>query len=173
MSSKEIKRATRGRTDNSPHTKSNKFQEKPGPSKIEDMAYWLGRLTVEQDTKALRQWKKQHDLPAYNVLSQPVRHELNKFFFDVRANPSKAERKQLWYDLQLIDPTVSMSKIVRWFQNKRQYMKKQYGRSTENDHGSSTRRRRSSHCASESHHSDSSSSKLSESDAEPSGDDSD
>jgi len=155
MSSKETKRATHRRTESSLPMKSKKSQEKPGSSTIDDMAYWLGRLAVEQDPKALRQWKKQHRLPAYKVLSQPVRHELNKFFFDVSANPSKAERRQLWYDLQLIDPTVSMSKIVRWFQNKRQYMKKQYGRNTENDLGSATRRR-SSHCALESHDSDSS-----------------
>ena len=171
MSSNETKRATHGRTDSRLPMKSKKSQDKfkPGPSTIDDMTYWLGRLTVEQDPKALRQWKKQHHLPAYKVLSQPVRHELNKFFFDVSANPSKAERKQLWYDLQLIDPTVSMSKIVRWFQNKRQYMKKQYGRNTESDPGLPIRRRSShSDCALESHDSDSS--KFS--DTEPSSDES-
>jgi hypothetical protein len=87
--------------------------------RMADLAYWLGRMQVQQNQNE----------STNEVLSQPVRHELNKFFFDVTSTPTKAQRKQLWYELQMIDPSVvlRMSKITRWFQNKRQYMKKHYG----------------------------------------------
>lgn len=59
----------------------------------------------------------------YSVLSYEVRHELNKYFFDVNQKPSKSERQKLLYRIWHTDPSVSMSKVVRWFQNKRQYCK--------------------------------------------------
>jgi hypothetical protein len=97
------------------------------------VSYWLSRLAVGSDPKAMHEWRRQHgeSKTTRDVLSQPVRHELNKFFFDVNPYPSKAERKQLWYDLILIDSDVRMEKIVRWFQNKRQYMKKQHERTSD------------------------------------------
>lgn len=108
-------------------------------TRLADLSYWLGRLKVQaNDAESLSEWKKRNNEPAYDVLSQPVRHELNKFFYDVCQNPSKAERKQLWYDLQLIDPLVRLSKIVRWFQNKRQYIKRQYGRPLQTESSSSS-----------------------------------
>lgn len=125
---KAVKGEAQAKTKESKRRSNDSSTQHPDKClKLEDLSYWLGRLAVDDDASGLRQWKQQHGLPLYNVLSQPVRHELNKFFFDVTANPSKAQRKQLWYDLQLIDPTVQMKKIIRWFQNKRQYMKKQYG----------------------------------------------
>ena len=99
-------------------------------SKQEEIEYMMSYLAAERapDGKNMDEWRKKYEEPAtYNVLSQPVRHELNKFFFDVTPNPSRAQRRQLWYDLHLLDTTVPMKKIVKWFQNKRQYMKKQYG----------------------------------------------
>lgn len=99
-------------------------------SKQDEVEYILSYIEAQRgpSRKRMNEWRKKYEEPAtYNVLPQPVRHELNKFFFDVTPNPSRAQRKQLWYDLQLLDPTVPMKKIVKWFQNKRQYMKKQYG----------------------------------------------
>ena len=78
------------------------------------------------DWKARREWMKENEGWAYEVLSRSVRHELNKYYFDQKENPSKAELNQLWYDLMKIDSSVQRSKIRRWFQNKRQYMKKQF-----------------------------------------------
>lgn len=111
------------------HDLQQSKSDRPSPKHLmHDLSYWLGRLQVkEDDAKSFRAWKQQNNESTYEVLSQPVRHELNKFFFDVTSTPSKAQRKQLWYDLQMIDSSVRMSKITRWFQNKRQYMKKQYG----------------------------------------------
>lgn len=59
----------------------------------------------------------------YHVLSQPVRLELNKYFYEVNESPSKKERKLLLHSLWNIDVTVSYAKLVKWFQNKRHYEK--------------------------------------------------
>jgi hypothetical protein len=119
---------------------------------MKEIAYWLGRMQVNgNDAKSLRAWRQQNgESSTYDVLSQPVRHELNKFFFDVTSTPSKAQRKQLWYDLQMIDSNVRMRKITRWFQNKRQYMKKHYGAADSQSSSAATSRQlraklRSSH----------------------------
>ncbi|MDR3571223.1 MAG: hypothetical protein P4L81_03420 [Candidatus Pacebacteria bacterium] len=67
-------------------------------------------------------------------LSRPVLHELNKFFFDVTANPSREQVRQLWDELNEItmgplgdsvtkDDIIGCGKIIKWFQNKRAYMK--------------------------------------------------
>ena len=100
-------------------------------SKKEEVEYCVSYLTAKRsgDKKKMQEWRTKYDEPVtYNVLSQPVRHVLNKYFFDVTSNPSRSELKQLWYDLQLIDASVPRAKLVKWFQNKRQYMKRQYGR---------------------------------------------
>ena len=67
----------------------------------------------------------------YDVLPRLVRYELNKFFFEVTQNPSRAQRIQLWYDLQMMNShsnELEMCKVVKWFYNKRAYMKKKYGK---------------------------------------------
>ena len=82
----------------------------------------------------MQEWMKKYDSsPKYKVLPREVRHELDKYFFDVRTNPSRSELKQLYWDLLKIDSSghVTHDKIVRWFQNKRQYMRRRYGRPAE------------------------------------------
>lgn len=140
MSSRKIKLSSKGSPERKHKHSASRRQHHEKQSKhdddesnvrfMHDLSYWLGRLQVkEDDAKSLRAWKQQNHDSTYEVLSHPVRHGLNKFVFDVTPTPSKAQRKQLWYDLQMIDCNVRMSKITRWFQNKRQYMKRQYGAS--------------------------------------------
>ena len=97
-----------------------------------EFEYFLGYHAAMKHTSnrrlAMQQWRKKHNEHIkYNVLSHSVRHELNKYFFDVSRDPSRTQREQLWHDLQQIDSTVQMTKMVRWFQNKRAYMKNKYG----------------------------------------------
>jgi len=77
---------------------------------------WLGALRAQRNPKAAA-------IKTYKVLSQPIRHELNKYFFDVTDTPSRAERKQLLEALWLIDYTVTKVKLTKYFQNKRHYVK--------------------------------------------------
>jgi len=69
----------------------------------------------------------------YDVLPQPIRHELNKYFFDVNSAPDKKQRKRLLYKLWLIDSTLTYVKLVKWFQNKRNYCKRNGVATTESD----------------------------------------
>jgi hypothetical protein len=69
----------------------------------------------------------------YDVLPQPIRHELNKYFFDVNSAPDKKQRKKLLHELWLIDPSLTYVKLVKWFQNKRNYCKRNGVATTESD----------------------------------------
>ena len=92
-------------------------------------------LKMQQSLSDVRDRKRGHNLwhadvqqqkptsKTYHVLSQPVRLELNKYFFDVQTAPSRKEREKLLHFLLTFDSDVSMKKLTRWFQNKRQYMK--------------------------------------------------
>jgi len=59
----------------------------------------------------------------YNVLSQPVRLELNKYFYEVTDSPNSAQRQRLIEELWHIDHTVTKAKLLKYFQNKRHYVK--------------------------------------------------
>lgn len=151
MSSDKFKGAFKGRPKEEPiyrHGKSKLkhtySKDKPESDRSAELVFWFDRLKMpvpESLTSAAYKESGRHIVkePSYNVLSQPVRHELNKYFYDVNSNPSKAQRKQLWFELQMIDPAspLPLSKIVRWFQNKRAYVKRQYGR--DQDHGIASR----------------------------------
>lgn len=86
---------------------------------------WIGELRKRIGSSSYNNNQQQSDTvkKTYNVLSQRVRHELNKYFFDVTDSPSRAERKKLLSTLWLIDYTVTMAKLVKYFQNKRHYVK--------------------------------------------------
>jgi len=70
---------------------------------------WLAALKVQQQPIP-------STVKTYKVLSQPIRHELNKYFYDVSDTPSRAERQLLLKELWQIDYTVTMKKLVKYFQ---------------------------------------------------------
>ena len=110
---------------------SNEKHEQDMADLIKHMSFLTAR---QKGPEAMQEWMEKYDSsPKYKVLPREVRHELDKYFFDVRTNPSRSELKQLYWDLLKIDSSghVTHDKIVRWFQNKRQYMRRRYGRPAE------------------------------------------
>jgi len=97
---------------------------------------YLAALKKGPTSKEMKQWLKKYPESStsgstahYNVLPREVRHVLNKYFFDIRTNPSRAEMMQLWRDCcKTFSVPIQYSKIVRWFQNKRAYMSRQHER---------------------------------------------
>jgi hypothetical protein len=97
---------------------------------------YLAALKKGVNSQEMKQWKKNDrqlsvsgHTAHYNVLPREVRHVLNKYFFDIRTNPSRAEMMQLWRDCcKMLCVPIEYSKIVRWFQNKRAYMSRQHER---------------------------------------------
>lgn len=82
---------------------------------------------------------QQQPLPKKAVKSKPktqslsreflphfVRYELTKFFREVTDRPTRDQRLDLWsrFQMRLQPKILPLSKITRWFQNERQYVKR-------------------------------------------------
>lgn len=105
---------------------------------LKSLDHFFARVQVESDDadlEAHRAWKtnRPQSTPALHstrqardFFSRPVRYELNKFYYDVTSHPSRAQLKQLWEDMNLLQlvPYIDRKKIVKWFQNKRNYVKR-------------------------------------------------
>ena len=109
------------------------FSSGPSDCKFQELKKQFGIVTAarKDETSSFviqnRESDEDNSKPrpdAYWVMPREIQYALTKYFTEVNSKPSTTDRETILLMLQQFDASITLSKVTRWFQNRRAYVKR-------------------------------------------------